>query len=358
MQDKRKDQGLDKEGTRVVHRGRLKEHSISSFLALCACALLLGAGAAQAQLLQRLMGTGLPDPVLYATQVEAGNVGQVRDWLDAGLSPEFLADRIGTGLMIAAWNGDIPMMALLLSRGADVNRANANGESALMHAAWRGQLEAIKWLLEKGARINSESMHWSALHYAVFAGRGEAAALLLERGADINARSTNGSTVVMMAVYEGHEQLVKQLIAKGADLSVKNDRGEGPLDWAFKFKHLGIARMVASPQEFVAAASMPSTQWGETVRSQPVPGKPDALPPPDTQADKIEELVRMRNVLAQRGMNEAAAKLDRRIAGLRAQRARAYKDSIPAAVLEISARRGKPGEQSTRMIFEKEGPPP
>jgi hypothetical protein len=360
MQDERKEQGLDEKGTRGIHQ-RLKEHFISSLRMLCACALLLAAGAAQAQLLQRLLGsTELPDPLTYGVQVEAGNLPQVREWLDLGLPPDFTADRIGTGLMIAAWHGNVPMMALLVSRGADVNRANANGESALMHAAWRGQLEAIKWLLERGARINSGPMQWSALHYAVFAGRSEAAALLIERGADINARSTNGSSVIMMAVYEGHEPLVKQLLEKGADLTVKNDRGEGALDWAFKFKRLGIARMVSSPQEFVAAASRPSAQWGEAVRSQPAPpeGPPSAQAEADPQAVRIQQLVGIRNALDRRGMKDSVAKLDRRIAALRAQQARAYKDSIPSAVLEISARRGKPGEQSTRMIIDKEGPPP
>jgi hypothetical protein len=302
----------------------------------------------------------LPDPAFYGVQVDAGNLAQVREWLDAGLDPEFPADRIGTGLMIAAWNGNIPMMALLVERGADVNKANGLGERPLMHAAWRGQLEAIQWLLKNGARINSDPMRWSALHYAVFAGQAGAAALLLEKGADINARSTNGSSVLMMAVYEGHEPLVKQLLARGADASVKNDRGEGALEWAFKFKHLGIARMVASPQEFVAAANRPSAQWGETVRSQPAPaaGPPSAGAEVDPLAIRIEQMVGMRNVLERRGMKDAVAKLDQRIAGLRAQRARTYKDSIPAAVLEISARRGKPGEQSTRMIFESDGPPP
>jgi len=78
----------------------------------------------------------------------------------------------------------------------------------------------------------------------------------------------------------------------------------------------------------------------------------------DPQTAKIEELVRMRDVLAQRGMKDAVAKMDRRIAQLRMQRARAYKDSIPSAVLEISARRAAPGEQRTRLIFESGGAPP
>jgi hypothetical protein len=276
------------------------------------------------------------------------------------MNPDYVADRIGTGLMIAAWTGNIPMMALLVERGADVNKPNALGERALMHAAWRGQIEAIKWLLAKGARVNSDAMQWSPLHYAVFAGHAEAAALLLERGADINARSTNGSSVIMMAVYEGHDQLVKQLIAKGADLSIKNDRGDGALEWAFKYKRLGIARMVANPQEFAAAANKPSADWGTPVRSQPAPaeGPPAVEAEIDHAAIRIEQLVGIRNALARRGMTESVAKLDKRIALLRAQRARAQKEGTPAVVLEINARRGAPSEQNTRLIFEPGETPP
>lgn len=342
-------------------------HSISTMLGLCALALLLPAGTLQAQpggataASQSRAAFAPPDPASFGNHLESGNIAQVREWLDAGLDPDYLGDRIGTGLMIAAWRGDIPMMELLVARGADVNKANALGERALMHAGWRGHADAVRWLLARGARINSDPMRWSALHYAVFAGHGEVATLLLEHGADINARSTNGSSVLMMAVYEGHEQLVVQLLARGADLSVKNDRGDGALAWAFKFKRLAIARLVAMPQEFVAAANLPSAQWGDPVRSQPEAEASPAPPPPEPAreiAGQIEELVNMRNILATRGQTLAVSKLDRRIAALRAQRARADRDTAASAVLEISASRTSPGDQKTRLIFESGGPLP
>ena len=342
-------------------------HSISTKLCLCALALLLlPAGAAEAQpgaaAASRSASTFVPlDPASFGNHLEMGDIAQVRAWLDAGLDPDYLADRVGTGLMLAAWCGDIPMMGLLVARGADVNKANALGERALMHAAWRGHADAVGWLLAKGARVNSEPMHWSALHYAVFAGHGKVAMLLLEHGADINARSTNGSSVLMMAVYEGHERLVSRLLARGADRSVKNDRGDGALEWAFKFKRLAIARLVATPREFVAAANLPRAQWGDPLRSQPAPADSSTLPPRDPAtaiADQIEEMMNMRNILAARGLTGAAAKLDRRIAALRAQRVRAERDKTPAAVLEISASRMSPGDQKTRLIFESGGPQP
>ena len=348
-------------------------HSISTLVGLCAVALLLPADVSRAQ----EEGTAdeisagkaaaspeftPPDAVTFGMRLESGDIAQLRHWLDAGLDPDYLADRIGTGLMIAAWQGDIPMMDLLVARGADLDKANALGERALMHASWRGQADAVKWLLAHGARINSDPFQWSALHYAVFGGKGEVAALLLEHGADINARSTNGSSVLMMAVYEGHEDLVRQLIERGADTGVKNDWGDGALAWAFKFKRHAIARLVATQEEFVAAANLPRTQWGEPVRSDPAASAP-AQPEPDeatidATAARIEELLKLSGILASRGLTEAAGKLDRRIAAMRAQRARANRDIPSIAVFEISASRASPGEQKARLVFEPGGPPP
>ena len=323
-------------------------HSISTLLGLCALALLLHAGTPRAQ---------APDAATFGNRLEMGDIAQLRKWLDAGLGPNFVGDRIGTGLMIAAWQGDIPMMELLVARGADVNRRNAVGERALLHASWRGQVAAVKWLLAHGARIDSEPMQWSALHYAVFAGHADVAKLLLDNGADINARSTNGSSVLMMAVYEGHENLVRQLLARGADNSVRNDRGDDALSWAVKFKRLAIARMVALPEQFAVAASLPKSHWGNPVRSQPAAAAA-APPAPDAKAEKIRELVEMRATLAARGQTKAVAKLDQRIAALRAQRARENRDAAPATVLEISASRASPGDQRARLLFGTNGPPP
>ena len=335
-------------------------HSNSARLALCLLALLLCVGAPKAQPWR--FTSALPDPVTFGARVEMSDLSQVRAWLDAGLAPDFLAEHIGTGLMIAAWQGDIPMMELLVARGADVNKANALGESALMHAAWRGNRDAVKWLLAKGARVNSGPMHWSALHYAVFAGHWEVANLLLLTGADINARSTNGSSVLMMAVYEGHEPLVRRLLARGADSGIKNDRGDGALEWAFKFQRLGIARLIADPTEFALAANRPKAQWGPAVRSQPAdmtpPAEPAAAEPASELTAKIDELLGLRNTLAARGFTDAVKKLDARIAALRAQRVRAEREHTPAAVLEISASRASPDDQRMRLILGTDGPTP
>ncbi len=302
--------------------------------------------------------SALPDAAEFGARIEQGDLAQAKAWLERGLSPEFLGDRIGTGLMIAAWQGNLPMMELFVARGADVNRSNALGEDALMHASLRGQREAAKWLLERGAKLDRGPRRWSALHYAAFSGHAEVAQFLVSRGADLNARSTNGSTPLMMAVYEGHEAAVRQLLQLGADPGLKNDYDEGAMAWAFKHERLAIARLVGSAQEFAAAASRPKADWAAFIRSLPArtePPPPPAPPPPD----QIEELLAVRASLEKRGLNQQVRTLDKRIAYLRARRARpaieakraALVDKRPA-VLEISAERKAPGKQSTRLVRE------
>lgn len=295
--------------------------------------LCLLAPPAQGQLLDFIFGSGPPDAARFGARMELGDISSARTWLDAGLDPDFFADRIGTGLMIAAATGNIPLMQLFVERGANPNKTNAADEQALMHAAWRGQLEAVKWLLANGARINREPMKWTALHYAVFAGHEQVAAYLISQGANINARSTNGSSVLMMAVFEGHEALARRLIAQGADTSIKNDNDDGALEWAFKYKRPGIARLVADQKTYAEAAQMPQAYWGEVIRSvtpeeghamQAQAAAASAAPPRRTaMAVQIDELVSVRTTLAAKGMDSSVQKLDRRIEQLRAAEERA-----------------------------------
>lgn len=284
-----------------------------------------------------------PDPVRFRIRLEVGDLAQAREWLDAGLDPDYLGDRIGSGLMIGAWEGNLELMDLFAGRGADLNKANKLGETALMHAAWKGNIEAVRWLLARGAAVNRGAMQWSALHYAVFAGRSEIAQLLLERGADINARSPNGSSVLMMAVYEGREDLARWLVGRGADTRIKNENGDRAIEWAMKFNHPKIARAVApTPEVFQQAASKPKAEWGEVRKSEPVP-------------KDLEDLLAVRAVMAGRGL--AADKIDRSIAALRAKYARAsLKREAPpaaAAALEITAERNAPTRQQVRIVSDK-----
>lgn len=288
----------------------------------------------------------LPDPVTFAVKLETGDLALAQSWLDAGLNPDFEGSRIGTGLMIGAWEGNLELMRVFIAAGADINFINRNGETALLLAAWQGKMEAVKWLLDRGARINAGDKQWSALHYAVFSGHSAVARHLIDQGADINAKSTNGSSVLMMAIYEGREDLARILIEKGADRAVKNDWGDGALEWAMRNNNLKLARMVTSPEEFNIAVAKPKETWGEPKRSL-------------RTSKELEDLLRMRETLAERKLSTKA--IDNRIAAERARIVRAEMDrgGVPprAATLEITASRKGPGKESANLVYDGDGKP-
>jgi len=289
-----------------------------------------------------LRAAPLPDAVKFFVAIERGDVALAAEWLDAGLSADFEGSAIGTGLMIAAWEGNLPMMELFVERGADINKVNAYGEQALLHAAWKGHLGAVRWLLEHGARADRPGREWSALHYAAFAGHGEVVAYLLERGANIDALSTNGSTPLMMAAREGKESVARTLLGAGARRDIVNERGEDALRWAMRYNNLQIAREIAGAESFAAAAEKPAAYWGRAVRSRPVPDRADQFL---AQAHKMEAA----------GRRDDALKLYRAaLAAIRKADAGGAKAAPPVRVatgMTISARRSSPGSQSAALNY-------
>lgn len=214
-----------------------------------------------------------PSPVDFGVAVERGDKRAVAKWLDEGMPADFQADRIGTGLMIAAWNGNIEMMELFISRGANPRRSNNNGEQAVQLAAWNGHAEAVRWLLAHGSVLNREDMNWSALHYAVFNGHTDLASELIKDGADVNARSPNGSTPLMLAAREGREDLAKVLLESGADPKMKSDWGDTALTFAMRYDHFRLGKMISTPEEFDIAVKAPKESFGQANRSATAPAR-------------------------------------------------------------------------------------
>lgn len=288
-----------------------------------------------------------PDPVEFGLTVERGDLRTVRAWLDEGVPADFVADRIGTGLMIAAWNGNIELMELFVSRGANPRRANNNGEQPVQLAAWNGHIDAVRWLLARGATLNREGNHWNALHYAVFSGHTALAKELVERGADVNARSPNGSTPLMMAAREGREDIAKLLMENGADTKAKSEWGDTALTFAMRYDHIKLGRMISTPEEFEIAAKAPKESFGDASRSVAAP----------TRIDDIMRQIREANA-AGRETSELRKQLHSAIAEFRGpakpqqlSKSRYIKPAPPPKGIVITARRAQPtGGEKVELV--------
>lgn len=90
-----------------------------------------------------------------ATPGESQGEAEVLDLLDDSDQCKFIyGQQKVTPLMLAAGNSNVIVVLKLLQCGAEVNRTNGYGSTALMYAASAGRTENVKALLDKGADRN------------------------------------------------------------------------------------------------------------------------------------------------------------------------------------------------------------
>ena len=87
----------------------------------------------------------------------------------------------------AAEMGYVPVVRALVTKGADMNKAENDGRTPLYIASQKGHVEVVRALLDRGADINqAENEGGTPLFMASQNGHVEVVRVLLDRGADIN----------------------------------------------------------------------------------------------------------------------------------------------------------------------------
>ena len=141
-----------------------------------------------------------------------------------------------TPLYQAALHGHIGVVQVLLSGGADPDKANKEGWTSLLQSARIGIKELVQLLLDHGADPNkANSMGLTPLHMVAVAGAGrtDVVKLLLDRGARPDKEDGCGSTPLHSAADYGRKEMARLLLEKGADPIKKNLFGWTPL-WLAK----------------------------------------------------------------------------------------------------------------------------
>ena len=109
-------------------------------------------------------------------------------------------------LFTAARDGFSLAAALLIEKGADVNKTDQNGQTPLLIASAKGRSDVAKLLLQRKA----------ATDVAVTA--------------DVD--EFRGKTALILAAKSGHVEVVRLLVAAGADQSLKDGVGKTAMEWA------------------------------------------------------------------------------------------------------------------------------
>lgn len=125
-------------------------------------------------------------------------------------------------LHLAATQGNLNSISVLIKKGKDVNRSTPKGFTPLHAATIGGREEAIKLLLDNGALIDprEKEENRTPLHIATQNGNKRIVELLISRGADINAHAIDNITPLHMAVIISNEEIVELLLKNGADTTI------------------------------------------------------------------------------------------------------------------------------------------
>jgi cytochrome c2 len=168
---------------------------------------------------QGLMASPLGDAA------KTGNAVLVTKLLDEGAAIDE-ADKFGTALHWATINDHAEVVAVLASRGANLNTNSDLLGTPLHTAAYRNFSGVVLVLLDHGVKIDSLDKEGSTpLQVAAKMGSKDVARILTDAGADVNAisvgqgvdRFTRGErTALHLALQENHLEIARILRSAGA----------------------------------------------------------------------------------------------------------------------------------------------
>ena len=188
------------------------------------------------------------------TAAQEGNAPKIHSLLSRGANPN-AANSDGntlTALMLAARGGHSNAVRLLLEAGAKVQTTGAiavgvsgvnEGVTALMEAAASGDPAIVELLLDHHADPNAAAVYEEtdsagatrvAGHRPVImsAASFTVLRLLVEHGANLHTKDDDGNSVLMFAAEHLDPVGIRYLLAKGADAGERNRKGLPALDIA------------------------------------------------------------------------------------------------------------------------------
>lgn len=168
-------------------------------------------------------------------------IGKLED-IDARTGDRFYKE---TALISATKHKLVPVIELLLEKGAEVTVSDTRGNTALFYAIQNDNyLEIFKIFLKWGVSVNelvsTRSKH-TALHQGARYCRPDLVEYLLLNGADVNVKDVNGNTpfhlLFQFCIRCNNLNLIKQFLDRGADLYQANNDGSMPINLAVRNIH-------------------------------------------------------------------------------------------------------------------------
>ncbi|CCW62466.1 unnamed protein product [Phytomonas sp. EM1] len=146
-----------------------------------------------------------------------------------------------SALHFAAFNGDAPMIKMLLEHKPEIDLENFDGNAPLVMAVRGQQLESIRLLVNAGADVNKESSSGStAIHYAASMGYLKCIQLLVELGSKTVFEGNESGSLLHWACHSGNIDCIgTMLYVYNIPVDITDSHGGTPLFTAIFMKQFG-----------------------------------------------------------------------------------------------------------------------
>ena len=172
-----------------------------------------------------------------------GQLNIVKILIKNGANPHAVNGQNMTALHFAAKKEHYYVTEFLIENKADLESRNDNEATPLHLASEENKTGAIVDLLcRKGANVHATTNKgWTPLHLACSSGNNKIIELLLDNGADLEATNISKNTPLMFACIKGHLETVKFLYKKKVNIHVLCE-GISPLSAACMSNHLPVVQ--------------------------------------------------------------------------------------------------------------------
>ena len=178
----------------------------------------------------------------YGADIEDRGTLKISDKVVEGCTP----------LWGAAVTGHLDIVKLLIERNADVDARTSRGSTPLRAAAHEGHLDVVRCLVESEADVNARKYkdESTPLMVACYHGHLSVVTYLTDKGAFMDLQyKDDGSTAFHLAVENGQLKIVRELLALGASRSLADNRGLAPLLYACDLCSIEIVEYIINRPE-------------------------------------------------------------------------------------------------------------
>ena len=167
--------------------------------------------------------------------IETGNMETVKLLITNGADVNSLMQDGVSLIGYAIAQNNMDLLQILIENGANVNNTNGDSwaDTPLMTASRLGLDNVVRILLTRNADINATDINGNtALHTAALNSQLSVIKLLLEKNPNLDIQNKVGNTALHLAVISGNIDIVGELVLKGANARIRNNDRRYPIDIA------------------------------------------------------------------------------------------------------------------------------